>query len=164
MGDLILKKVIVILFIISSVYLLNVKNDIVIPKDAVRFRIIANSNSLEDQTLKNDIKKDLMNNIIPNINSKQDITESIPYINEEIKKFNVNYNINYGYNYFPEKTYKGIRYPSGNYKSLVITIDEGMGDNFWCVLYPPLCLIEEDNSSSNIEYKSIVQEIINNNM
>ena len=63
--------------------------------------------------------------------------------------------------YFPKKKYKGITYKEGNYESLVITLGEGAGDNFWCVLFPPLCLIEADETSNdNVEYKFFVKELI----
>lgn len=68
------------------------------------------------------------------------------------------FKINYGSNYFPEKKYKGITYKEGYYESLVITLGEGKGDNWWCVLFPPLCLIEADESR-NVEYKSFVKEM-----
>ena len=159
-----MKKIIVILFIISSLYILNNKDEIIIPANSIRFRIIANSNSIEDQTLKNTIKDDLITNVLPNITNTNDIdttiNNSIPLIKETLNKYNTNYEISYGNNYFPKKIYKGINYPSGKYKSLVITLNEGLGNNFWCVMYPPLCLIE-NNNSNNIEYKSIVKEIVN---
>lgn len=69
------------------------------------------------------------------------------------------YDISYGDNYFPDKTYRGINYPAGYYNSLVITLGQGLGENFWCVMYPPLCLIE-DNKTDNIEYKSYVKEVL----
>ena len=156
-----MKKIIIILCIITSIYLFNNKEDILIPNDAVRFRIIANSNSLEDQALKKTIKNDLINNIFPNIKSKEDIINNISTIDNSIKKYNIEYDISYGMNYFPEKEYKGIKYPQGYYESLVITLDKGLGDNYWCVMYPPLCFIEENNTD-NIEYKVLVKEIINN--
>lgn len=156
-----MKKLIIVLFIISSIYLISNRNDIVIPKDAIRFRIIANSNSLNDQNLKKTIKNDLINNVFPNIKTKEDIKNNLSYIDKRLKEYNVKYNINYGMNYFPEKEYKGIKYPKGNYESLVITLNEGMGDNFWCVMYPPLCLID-DNNTNNVEYKVLAKEIIDN--
>ena len=67
------------------------------------------------------------------------------------------FDINYGKNYFPEKTYRNITYPEGEYESLVVTIGNGQGKNFWCVLFPPLCLIDEDTES----YPSLIKEIIN---
>ena len=84
-------------------------------------------------------------------------------VNDKLKDigYNKKYTINYGYNYFPKKKYKGITYKEGNYESLVITLGEGAGDNFWCVLFPPLCLIEADETSNdNVEYKFFVKELI----
>ena len=67
------------------------------------------------------------------------------------------FHINYGKNFFPEKTYEGEIYAEGEYESLVITLGKGEGDNFWCVLFPPICFIEEDE---NVEYKSFLKELI----
>ena len=72
-----------------------------------------------------------------------------------------NYTINYGSNYFPEKEYKGVKYEEGEYESLVVTLGDGAGENFWCVLFPPLCLLEgEENEKDNIEYSSFIKEVI----
>ena len=87
-----------------------------------------------------------------NINEIDKTVENI-LLNENFKK---GHNINYGYNYFPKKNYKGVIYEEGYYESLVVQLGEGKGENWWCVLYPPLCLIEEDN----LEYKSLVKEIL----
>ena len=67
------------------------------------------------------------------------------------------FHINYGKNYFPEKKYNNVLYKAGEYESLVITLGEGEGENFWCVLFPPLCLIDEESR----EYPSLVKNIIN---
>lgn len=159
-----MKKIIIILFIISSIYLINNKDEVIIPNNSIRFRIIANSNSIEDQNLKNTIKEDLINNILPTLDYNDidnSINKSIPLLKDNLNKYNTTYDISYGYNYFPKKTYKGITYPSGNYKSLVITLNKGLGNNFFCILYPPLCLINDDNTS-DIEYKSLIIDTINN--
>ena len=156
-----MKNAIIVLFVITSIYLISQKDEIIIPSDAVRFRIIANSNSLEDQAIKKSIKNDLINNVFLNIKSKDDIKKNMDNIENTIKSYNVDYTINYGMNYFPEKEYKGVKYPKGNYESLVITLKDGLGDNYWCVMYPPLCFIEENNSS-NVEYKVLVKDIIEN--
>ena len=68
------------------------------------------------------------------------------------------FHINYGKNYFPEKEYKDVIYEEGEYESLAITLGEGKGKNFWCVLFPPLCLIDKEDE--NIEYKSLIKDII----
>ena len=74
---------------------------------------------------------------------------------------NLEYKINYGMNYFPEKEYKGVTYEEGEYESLVITLGNGLGENFWCVLFPPLCLLEADEEETEeVEYTSFVKEII----
>ena len=64
-------------------------------------------------------------------------------------------------NYFPTKEYKGVIYEEGEYESIVVEIGDAQGDNFWCVLFPPLCLLEgEVENKDNIEYTSFIKEII----
>ena len=77
-----------------------------------------------------------------------------------LNNYQVQYDISYGDNFFPSKTYKGIKYPAGYYNSLVITLGQGLGENFWCVMYPPLCLIDENKNSTDIEYKSYVKDVL----
>ncbi|MCM1053049.1 MAG: stage II sporulation protein R [Ruminococcus sp.] len=163
-----MKKVIIILFIISLISIFKGNKDIVIPNDAIRFRVIANSNSLNDQQekmiIKEKVEKDVYE-IISKADKKEDVRSLIEDNMDNIKKvmdsYKVPYNINYGYNYFPTKNYKGIMYKAGNYESLVITLGEGLGENFWCVLFPPLCLLESDKEDvGEIEYKSYVKEML----
>ena len=75
------------------------------------------------------------------------------------EKYDKGYKVNFGYNYFPQKEYKGITYKEGYYESLLVTLGEGKGDNWWCVLFPPLCLIEAEENTET-EYKSLVKEIL----
>ena len=81
---------------------------------------------------------------------------------EEMKDKEYSYTIDYGMHPFPEKKYKGITYEAGEYESLLVTLGSGEGDNWWCVLFPPLCLleVEETTNTSDIEYKSFIKEII----
>ena len=75
--------------------------------------------------------------------------------------YDKDYKINYGYNYFPKKKYKSVTYKEGMYESLVITLGTGEGDNWWCVVYPPLCFVEAKQlDTNNIVYKSKLLEII----
>lgn len=165
-----MKKILIFLTIIVSILVVNKEENIVIPKESIRFRVIANSDSKEDQLLKKEIIKNL-NNEIENIQSNNNIDETRKYIKENVPKFEeiINktlkennsskvFNINYGKNYFPQKVYKNVIYEEGEYESLVITLGEGDGKNFWCVLFPPLCLVNEQEE--NVEYKSLVKEII----
>lgn len=169
LGDFYMKKIIYMVLIISVMYLwITNKNNNVVPSESVRFRIIANSNSNIDQTTKLLIKKDLESNLFPLLESssspeetKKIIENNQQVINSTIEKYNVPYSINYGKNYFPEKKYQGIIYEEGEYESLVISLGEASGNNWWCIMYPPLCLLENNTSNQEeIEYKSYLWEII----
>ena len=90
------------------------------------------------------------------------IQNDIPNIENIVNGYDVGYNINFGMNYFPEKEYKGITYKEGNYESLVITLGSGLGKNWWCVMFPPLCLLgAEENQLDEVEYKSFVKTMVN---
>lgn len=167
---IILKKIIVLLFFVTVLIYLTTGNTsgILIPSDAIRFRIIANSNSLEDQELKMKIREEIepvFAQIMDSSNSKEEtkklIDQNMSKIEEIIEQYNVEYTINYGNNYFPEKEYKSIIYPEGNYESLVITLGSGLGNNWWCVLFPPLCLLEaSEEESSNANYTFYIKEVL----
>ena len=143
------------------------KNNL-LPEDSIRFRIIANSNNEIDQGVKKLIKKELEGNIfqlLQNSTSPEEtrkiLKENQSVIKSTIEKYNIPYSINYGKNYFPEKEYNGITYESGEYESLVISLGEASGNNWWCVMYPPLCLLEsKGNQYNEVEYKSYFKEII----
>lgn len=161
-----------ILFIFGALILLIVISDYMtkenlIPDDAIRVRVIANSNSEEDQELKKEVKTELETYLyenLKNINNVQDadkiINEILPNIKKIVNKYTDDYNVNYGMNYFPEKEYKSVKYEEGEYKSLVVTLGNGLGENWWCVLFPPLCLLEAEEST-DVEYHSYVVDIIN---
>lgn len=165
-----MKKIICILFMFSIIMIRNNYNEesVLIPKESIRFRIIANSNNVEDQKLKLGIKNELQREVISKLSTnsyvttKESIEASINTIDKVLKKHNISYNISYGENYFPEKSFKGVIYPKGEYQSLVVTLGEGLGDNWWCVLFPPLCLLEANEAEySDVEYSLYTKEIIN---
>ena len=168
-----MKKIIILLAIISAVVLIINKKEeyIVIPQEAIRIRVIANSNNDEDIKVKEIVKDNLsieINKLLidaKTINEARYIIEmnlsNIESIVLNVLKslsYNKEFKINYGMNLFPEKEFKGIKYENGYYESLVITLGEGKGNNYWCVLYPPLCLL--DNSKKDVEYRFFVQELI----
>jgi len=170
-----MKKTVIILAAVITILSINKNSEIVIPEDSIRFRVIANSNTEEDQNLKKKIVTNLNNNINNLLTyntdfstSRENIRNNINSFEEVVKKTieenntNTTYTINYGMNYFPEKEYKGTVYKEGEYESLVITLGNGNGNNFWCVLFPPLCLLEaeEGENKTEVEYKSFVKEII----
>ena len=169
-----MKKIIILLSAIFIFYLgisdIMVKG-LEIPEDAIRIRVVPNSNSDYDQDIKSKVKSELQTKMYDLLKDAKNSTEAEKIIEKNLKKidkdinnllikekYNEGYVINFGYNYFPEKEYKGITYKEGYYESLLVTLGEGKGDNWWCVLFPPLCLIEEDTEDS--EYKSLVKEVL----
>lgn len=171
-----MKKFIYITLVIVIIMLVynNEKNKetVKIPDSAIRFRILANSNSPRDQRIKEEVRdkmqkelyqllenskstKQARNLIINNMDNFNSLLEN------EMKDKEYSYTIDYGMHTFPEKTYKGITYEAGEYESLLVTLGEGSGNNWWCVLFPPLCVMEaEETNTSKIEYKSFIKEII----
>ena len=168
-------KLLYTVFLISLTYLLlgnNTKESIKIPDDSLRFRIIANSNNIYDQSIKYELKKSIEDEIFPLVNNvndkkqvKQILEENMDRIHEVVKNalnkenYKKTYTISLGYNYFPQKELYGITYEEGYYDSLVITLGNGLGENWWCVLFPPLCLIEA-TEGEEVEYKFFVKEIL----
>ena len=164
-----MKKIIyIILILITFSYFLNNKESLLIPNDSIRFRIIANSNSNIDQNTKLKIKQDLQKNFFPlleNAKTKEEtkniIKENESVIKKTLNSYNIPYTINYGSNYFPQKEYKGITYEDGDYESLVISLGEAKGNNWWCVMYPPLCMLESNSDKyEDVEYKFYIEEVL----
>ena len=171
-----MKKIIIILIAITIsaiIYKEQKEDEVIIPDSAIRLRVIPNSNSSLDQSMKGKVKDYLENNtykLLKNENNideaRRIIKENIPDIEENIDKifkennYDMKYIIDYGKNYFPEKEYRGIKYPEGFYESIVISIGKAEGDNWWCVLFPNLCLADLENED-DIEYKSWISETLN---
>lgn len=171
-----MKKIIVLLIsvlLLFTIFSKTKEKESIIPDSAIRFRVIANSNTAYDQNIKIQIRNLVQNKILDLTKD----TKTIDEVRNTIKKhqeelynitkqkledldYDKSFKISYGNNYFPEKKYKGLTYKEGEYESLVITLGEGKGDNFWCVLFPPLCTLEVDESTTDVEYKFFIKEII----
>ena len=126
-----------------------------IPKEAIRLRILANSNSPQDQEIKR-IVRDRVNAqitewvqdlttleearmiILGNLGEIQAIAEQVL----EEKKSAHRVETKFGKVRFPTKLYGNFLYPAGDYEAILITIGEGKGANWWCVLFPPLCFLD----------------------
>ncbi len=172
-----MKKVILILFVFLIIVVLLNKNsveEIVIPNESIRIRIIANSNSIEDQNLKNKVRRSIqqeMSNLLKDAQTIDDVRsilsdnlEGVKYTVEKAlineNKSDTSFNVSFGNNYFPKKVYKGVTYNEGYYESVVIELGKSEGKNWWCVLFPPLCLLDEEDNIEEVEYKSFIKEII----
>lgn len=166
------KLILVILLVLGIYFTIGHVSSLVIPPDALRIRVIANSNDDYDQQIKEIVKDNIqykMYELLKNTKGVEEarriINNNLTYIDEEVRltlmklNYELGYDINFGLNYFPSKEYKGITYEEGYYESLVITLGEGKGENWWCVLFPPLCLIEA-NENDEVEYTSFVKELL----
>jgi len=166
-----LKKIIVIIIaFIIGVLLYKKEEFVIIPNESIRIRIVANSDNIEDLVEKKRLKEQIEDDIYEITKDANSIEEARSLINDNLKNIDtiiknnidLDYTIDYGVNYFPKKVYRGVLYEAGNYESLVITLGSGLGENWWCVLFPPLCLIEENKTTSDVEYKLYVEELLNN--
>ncbi len=171
-----MRKIIVLIIsflLLFSFSYLNKKNESIIPDSAIRFRVIANSNSAYDQNIKIQIRNIIQNKILELTKDTKTIDEVRNILLEhqeelynitkeklEELEYDKSFKLSYGNNHFPEKKYKGLIYKAGDYESLVISLGDGKGDNFWCVLFPPLCTLEVDEETSDVEYTFFIKEII----
>ncbi len=170
-----MKKIIIILLLVLT-FTIGIKKvnskDVMIPNEAIRLRVVANSNDAEDQRVKLQVTEGIQNSLYELLKNTKGIDEArkiinnnLEYLDEDVKNilekenYPFAYELKYGLNYFPKKEYKGVTYNEGYYESLLITLGEGEGNNWWCVLFPPLCLMEAEESEE-IEYKFFIQELI----
>lgn len=137
-------------------------------EDIVRFRVISNSNSKKDYESKIKVKKILtkeMKKDLEGCSSHDDTMLALKMNEDKYNKLvynslgNNNYKVSLGKNYFPAKEYNDKYYKSGKYDSLVVTLGKGEGKNFWCVLFPPLCFVE-NNNKKDIEYHFAIKDFI----
>jgi len=125
----------------------------------IRLHVIANSDTPDDQELKLKVRDEIIKSLNERLTAYGNIEESRNFIREnirEIKETASNTLIQNGHTYpvqaqlemtwIPEKTYGNLTLPAGNYEALNVIIGEGKGENWWCVLFPPLCLIESPDS------------------
>lgn len=128
----------------------------VIPDEAIRLRILANSDQEADQQLKH-IVRDRVNEVITEWvehiddieEARQLIQDRLPEIENIVREAvaesgdNNEFSVDYGKNItFPMKLYGDYLYPAGEYEAILITIGAGEGSNWWCVLFPPLCFLD----------------------
>jgi stage II sporulation protein R len=133
---------------------------VVIPDQAIRLRILANSDNPEDQAVKRKIRDEVNANInlwvkdLTSISQARKVIKSkLPEIQNiasrvmEEEGIHQSVKVEYGKHIqFPTKLYGQYLYPAGKYEAILITLGEGKGANWWCVLYPPLCFLDFSNS------------------
>lgn len=138
-------------FLLSGIWALNTQRDLA--DRVVRLHVLANSDTEEDQALKLLVRDAVLERTTEILEQSEDrrsaealLRESLPEL-EVLAGETVRAN---GYDYavtaelkdtsFPTKEYDGFALPAGEYLALRILIGEGAGQNWWCVVFPPLCL------------------------
>ena len=142
--------------------------------DYLRIHIRANSNSEIDQEIKYKIKDEFVDYLTPKIafcGSKSDVLEVINIESNNLENLANKVLYDAGFDYtanlvvrteiFPTRTYEGFTLESGIYDALIVELGEAKGNNWWCVIYPPLCFTNYSGDNfSGIVYKSKIWEII----
>ncbi|MGE7648387.1 stage II sporulation protein R [Peribacillus frigoritolerans] len=142
----------------------------VIPDEAIRLRILANSDKEEDQAVKRLIRDKVNEDItkwvaeLTSLDEARDvITSHLPDIQataEAVIKeqgLEQSVKVDFGQAEFPTKLYGQYLYPAGEYEAVIITLGEGDGANWWCVLFPPLCFLDFSNGTA-VSQSPIVED------
>lgn len=127
----------------------------------IRLHVIANSNTASDQGIKLKVRDAIIKHMQSrdDISTRHDMEEYITANTDRLERIaegvvasegrDDNVKASLGIRYIPEKTYGGTTFPAGNYEALDIKIGDGKGENWWCVLFPPLCLLDEGTGSTD---------------
>ena len=159
---------ILVLMIVAGVLFFPVKQE---SYDYLRLHIRANSNLDVDQNIKYEVKLVVVDFLTPHLCKVKNKQEAINVVNEYsglLKSECLNILLNAGFDYsvnikianeyFPTRTYANTTLESGYYDAVIIELGEAKGDNWWCVMYPPLCFVNNFENTTQIKYKSIVYE------
>lgn len=153
---------ILIVFIVFAEEVKSKEDVQMIPDEAIRLRILANSDEEADQDIKRLVRDEVSAYISERVETIDDIElgrevieASIPQLErivaETLMRENVadDFTIEFARNIsFPLKVYDDFVYPAGEYEAILITIGAGEGANWWCVLFPPLCFVDFANGST----------------
>ncbi|MDN4071571.1 stage II sporulation protein R [Fictibacillus terranigra] len=144
-----------------------------IPSDAIRLRILANSDADKDQTLKRRIRDKVNQQITTWVGgldshdqAEKVIRKHLPEVENVVKSYlkdaglDIPYKVQFNNDVaFPTKMYGNYIYPAGKYEAVLITLGKGEGANWWCVLFPPLCFLDFENGDAVKADQKNVKEV-----
>lgn len=138
-----------------------------------RLHVVANSNSQEDQDLKMEVKKEVIDYLGENLEDGAGLQETREWVLENlsgieeraaavVKGAGRDYGVSASVEntYFPDKTYGDCTFPAGEYEALNVRIGQAEGKNWWCVLYPGLCFIDDTLGIVTEEKKEELKEVL----
>ncbi len=162
------KKVLICTFLILTVALVAglfpIHGEAAIYDTVVRLHVVANSDSAEDQALKLQVRDAIISIVSPAVEDCKTQAEAIAAIEDIIPQiefaaqstvaengYDYSVSVKLGREYYPTKNYESCAFPEGEYVSLRVLIGESAGQNWWCCLFPPLCLstATPDDKKSN---------------
>jgi len=139
----------------------------------IRLHVIANSDSPEDQKLKHMVRDAVLDYVKNEVKDSKDVEltkaiicaklDNIREVAEAVvNKNNKNYKVTamFGNHPFPTKSYGDIYLPAGNYQALKVVIGDGAGDNWWCVLFPPLCFVDVTHGTVPESVKDDLKKVL----
>ncbi len=138
----------------------------------LRLHIMANSDSDTDQQVKMEVRDAVLLATAQGIEQCENEADAEEYISENLEIIEATANAvleekgaNYtahaqiGTYHFPDRTYGDVTYPEGDYRAVRIVLGEGEGHNWWCVMFPPLCISEITGEDEDTEYTSFFAEL-----
>lgn len=144
-----------------------------ISSQVIRFHVVANSDTVEDQQMKEHIRDFVLAYMSPLLKNSESMDQTRQIINEEtpqieqlardvIKKWNKDYDacVQLDRANFPTKQYGDIMLPSGEYEACRIIIGQGKGQNWWCVMFPPLCYVDITHGIVPSEHKAHLEQTL----
>jgi len=141
--------------------------------EPLRLHIVANSDSDVDQEIKMEVRDAVLLVTQEGIESCKTEAEAEEYVSSNLEIIEATANAVLEENgadyrakavvgtfHFPDRTYKDVTYPEGDYRALRIVLGEGEGHNWWCVMFPPLCISEiTGEDGEDVEYTSFFGEL-----
>lgn len=165
-----------VLFALISTGFVKWKKDSMVQElaeEVLRFHVLANSDSEEDQLLKMQVKEAViayMQGAIPQVDSVEETTRWAANNLDKLEEIAAGIVQEEGYQYpvvakvirdeFPEKSYGDVTFPAGYYNALRIEIGDARGQNWWCVLYPNLCFVDAVHAVVPEEGKQELQNVL----
>lgn len=137
-----------------------------IAQEVLRFHVLANSDSIEDQTEKMRVKEKVLSYMKEELSGTESLEETRNWAKshlheiEEVAESSYSVRAEVTTCQFPEKTYGDITFPAGTYEALRIEIGEAKGQNWWCVLYPNLCFVDAIHAVVPEEGKEELKEVL----
>ena len=128
-------------------------------QNIVRLHVLANSDSDEDQALKLKVRDAILEHSQNNFTKKDEVATKLDLYKEIAEKviaengYDYNVEVEYGNFKFPTKEYNSIRLPAGNYDAVRVKIGDAEGQNWWCVMFPPLCFVDGTTDTAYAEEK-----------